>query len=195
MLLDFLLPAPCVVCGKVPKPICSQCVPEFEVQQESMFGVPFFYAGRLQGSLELLLTSYKDSHRLALEPVLISLLNQVACTTINTVEFDAIAVPPRNRKNYRRRGFHPIERLVARSSLSHFPRVQTRSNRSIADQRALAAKERAGNIFRAFSMRPGLGDLVLVDDVLTTGATLAELRRAATEAGYRVIGVCVIARR
>jgi predicted amidophosphoribosyltransferase len=34
-----------------------------------------------------------------------------------------------------------------------------------------------------------------MDDVLTTGATVAELRRAAIEAGYRVIGVCVIARR
>lgn len=170
-------------------------MPEVTVRQEEWLGIPFFYAGRLQGNLELLLTSYKDSHRVALEPVLTSLLNQVASQTINSVAFDAIAVPPRNRKNYRRRGFHPIERLVARSSLGHFQKIQTKSNRSITDQRALAAKERAGNIYRAFSMRPGRGDLVLVDDVLTTGATLAELRRAAIEAGYRVVGVCVIARR
>jgi predicted amidophosphoribosyltransferase len=195
MLLDFVLPAPCVVCGKLPKPICSKCVPGVQIQQEDLFGIPFFYAGRLQGNLELLLTSYKDSHRIALEPVLISLLNHLASQIIKSIEFDAIAIPPRNRKNYRRRGFHPIERLVARSSLSHFPKVQTKSNRSITDQRALPAKERAGNIHRAFSMRPGQGDLVLVDDVLTTGATVAELGRAAIEAGYRVIGVCVIARR
>lgn len=52
-----------------------------------------------------------------------------------------------------------------------------------------------GNLRMAFSLKPGKGDLVLVDDVLTTGATMAELGRAATQAGFRVSAICVIARR
>jgi len=195
MLLDLLLPAPCVVCGKLPRPICSICLPAIEVHQSAALGVPLFYAGKLQGNLEKLVTAYKDSLLVSLEPVLVQLLNHVALQLQGSLLFDALVIPPKNRKNFRRRGFHPIERLVSRSILGEVPRVHSMTNRSISDQRSLAAKERAGNIEQAFSLRPGTGSVVLVDDVLTTGATIAELKRAATEAGYLVIGICVIARR
>jgi len=195
MLLDFLLPAPCVVCGKLPKPICSECVPDIQVHHSTLFGVPLVFAGKLQGNLESLITSYKDSQIVSLEPVLVGILNQVASQIQSSFSFDALAIPPRNRRNFSRRGFHPIERLVSRSCLRGIPKVHARSIRTIADQRLLAAKERAGNIHRAFSLMPGKGNLLLVDDVLTTGATLSELKRAATAAGYRVSGICVIARR
>jgi predicted amidophosphoribosyltransferase len=195
MLIDILLPAPCVVCGKLPKPICTPCVPELEVQEEKIFGIPLFFAGRLDGDLEKVITSYKDSHRISVEPVLVGLLNQVVRQTQTRVAFDLFAIPPRNKKNFRRRGFHPIERLTARSHLGNIPRVYSSATRPVSDQRLLAAKERAGNTNQAFSLCRGQGDLVLVDDVLTTGATVAELGRAAIEAGYRVSAICVIARR
>ncbi len=195
MLFDLLLPAPCVVCGKLPKPICISCIPRPVGQTEELLGIPLFYAGKLEKNLEILITSYKDSHRVALEPVLIGLLNQVVGRMLSTIHFDAYAIPPRNKKNYRRRGFHPIERLAQRSCLSKVPQVFSFSNRNISDQRELAAKERLGNTNMAFSLKRGQGDLVLVDDVLTTGATVSELARAATEAGFRVRAICVIARR
>lgn len=195
MLLDLLLPAPCVGCGKLPKPICSLCIPSADLEREEMFGIPLFYAGHLQGILEKLITSYKDSHRISVEPVLVELLNQVVRQTHTRVAFDLFAIPPRNKKNFRRRGFHPIEQLTARSHLGNIPRVYSSATRPVSDQRLLAAKERAGNTNQAFSLCRGQGDLVLVDDVLTTGATVAELRRAAIEAGYRVTAICVIGRR
>lgn len=195
MLLDFLLPAQCVVCGKLPKPICYSCIPSQQALRGEFAGLPLFYVGELEGDLEKIITSYKDSHRVSLEPVLTELLNRAVGQMQKNLEFNFFCLPPRNSRNYRRRGFHPIERLTGRSRLNMVPRVFAQPTRKLLDQRTLAAKERLGNTNMAFSIKSGQGKLVLVDDVLTTGATLAELKRAATEAGYRVIAICVIARR
>ncbi|HEX2706155.1 MAG TPA: phosphoribosyltransferase family protein, partial [Candidatus Lustribacter sp.] len=61
--------------------------------------------------------------------------------------------------------------------------------RRVADQAALGHDARAVNVAFAYDVRPGLGRAVrgrvcvLVDDVVTTGATLAEAARALRRAG------------
>jgi predicted amidophosphoribosyltransferase len=123
------------------------------------------------------------------------MLNHVVLAMQREHPFDCYVIPPSNKANFRRRGFHPIEQLTRGSALKKIARVYSQANRKIADQRTLAARESAGNTAMAFSVPSGHGDLLLVDDVLTTGATMAELGRAATNAGYRIRGMCVIARR
>jgi predicted amidophosphoribosyltransferase len=63
-------------------------------------------------------------------------------------------------------------------------------------QSDLAASERRANVrgaFRASSQVSGRHVLV-VDDVLTTGATLGECARALRDAGARRVGVLTVAR-
>jgi predicted amidophosphoribosyltransferase len=67
-------------------------------------------------------------------------------------------------------------------------------NRKIRDQSELNAHERSENIYHALAIDrnklPALGvetDVILVDDLLTTGATLLEARRALELRGIRVI--------
>ena len=67
--------------------------------------------------------------------------------------------------------------------------------RSVADSAGLTGAERAANLAGAFRARrapPGWSALV-VDDVVTTGATLGEARRALLEAGWDVLGGAVVA--
>jgi predicted amidophosphoribosyltransferase len=66
--------------------------------------------------------------------------------------------------------------------------------RKIKDQSGLSAHERSENIYQALAINrnkmPALGvgtDVILVDDLLTTGATLLEARRALEVRGIRVI--------
>lgn len=59
-------------------------------------------------------------------------------------------------------------------------------------RRGLTIEERAAKK-RAVSCQPITGDVVLVDDVLTTGATLAGAARAVADAGGRVVGALVLA--
>lgn len=194
MLIDFLLPAPCVICGKLPKPLCEQCWPSPINGRESLAGGQLFFSAELEGECETLIKHYKDKSRLVLERPLGELL-EYSILQAALQNFDCYAIPPKNLPNFRRRGFDPLQRIVKRTSLNTFPRLLVASNRKRADQRKLSFFQRQQNLVGAFEARPGNGRVLLVDDVVTTGATLRELKRACQQAGYEVAGFCVIARR
>ncbi len=62
--------------------------------------------------------------------------------------------------------------------------------RRVRDQSGLDATARSYNMQGAFALKKGTyprGDLVLIDDVVTTGATLHEAGRALRSAGFNVI--------
>jgi predicted amidophosphoribosyltransferase len=69
--------------------------------------------------------------------------------------------------------------------------------RVTVDQVGLSAAERARNLHGAFRWRPGRSlsgrDVVVVDDILTTGATVSEAVRVLDEAGHRPVGIAVVA--
>ncbi len=98
----------------------------------------------------------------------------------------------------RRRGYDPVMRLAlaagcrpVRGALVHV--------RDVRDSAALSASDRAGNIEGAISVPPSMRaalrgcTVVLLDDVVTTGATLAECARALRAAGAIVPSAAVVA--
>jgi ComF family protein len=72
--------------------------------------------------------------------------------------------------------------------------------KATASQGHLSPGERASNVSGAFRLRPGAHDLVaekrilLVDDVLTTGATVSACTRVLLGAGAASVDVIVLAR-
>ncbi len=195
MLLDFLLPAPCVVCGQLPKPICKKCQPVGFHGQDTIQGVKLYFAFRLSGDIEAVLKSYKDKSRIALERALAVEFDKLLQRVAKLESFNCYATPPINFSNFKRRGFTPIERLVRRTSLAQVKKIGLASNRKIADQRSLSKPARFSNTSLAFGAKSGNGRVLLVDDVATSGATLREMRRSLEAAGYEVVAYCVLARR
>ncbi|WP_220150070.1 ComF family protein [Acidipropionibacterium virtanenii] len=98
----------------------------------------------------------------------------------------------------RRRGAdHVLDLLRAASARCELPAGAVspllRRTRRVHDQVEVSHEARSGN--QAGSMRalPGAGEVVVVDDIRTTGASLDEAVRALTASGYRVLAALVLA--
>ncbi len=110
-------------------------------------------------------------------------------------EVQALIPVPMNPEKERERGYNPSALLAHQISIGTdipvLPLIQkTRSNVS---QRTLSREERLKNPRGAFEViaLAGVERVVLVDDVLTTGATLEECAKVLKTAGVRWVGAVV----
>ncbi len=117
--------------------------------------------------------------------------------TASAVSFDCVTHVPMTRGERRARGFNP-SRLLARGVAR---RAGVRERRLLAKvrvtrpQRVLTAVERETNLRGAFrAVRCGTGAVLLVDDLLTTGATADECARTLRAAGFERVTVLTVAR-
>ncbi len=201
-ILEFVFPARCVICSKPPRLLCQGCLPlsspnTFEL--DSTHGISSF---DYQTELGKVLNGFKDRGLLQLS----TRLAQVWLSDFEraVAEFgpDAILVPPSSRANFRKRGYNPTELLVKKTLSISSANVKALSVetpkliRQTKDQSSLNQPQRAANLSGAFCYQGKPSRRVLlIDDVLTTGATLQEMLRAVHATGAEVAGICVLAQR
>lgn len=92
---------------------------------------------------------------------------------------------PARSADVRRRGFdHAAVLAEGLGDLLGLPVVGLLERAGAAeDQAGLSARERRRNLERAFIARPSAGHVILVDDVITTGATLSACAQALEASG------------
>lgn len=151
------------------------------------------YAGPLREAVHRL----KFGRRPALARPLAALMLEPWAAWLPPV--DAVLPVPLARARERQRGFNQAallaERVAGALGVRLEPRWLARA-RDTAPQTDLDVAARRANVRGAFlgsAAVRGL-DLLLVDDVLTTGATASECARALRAAGARHVGVLTVAR-
>jgi ComF family protein len=196
--VEPIVPPLCATCG-LPRPTfeagagrCYACLtapPAYDYARAA--GA---YAGVLRDAVHAL----KFGGVLALARPLAALVLEQQATLLGP-HVDALVPVPLAADRERSRGFNQSEllatHLAAASGLPTRPRWLSR-RRATRPQTELNAGERHRNVADAFraSPRAAGAHVVLVDDVVTTGATVSECARTLRAAGARTIGVLAVAR-
>lgn len=181
----------CPVCA-LPTPgasICGACLkraPHFDATQ-AVF--------RYEFPVDRLIQSLKYAHRLASADFFGGVLAQIAAPC----RPDLIVPVPLSATRLAQRGFNQaleIARPLARALGAPLEICGIHRQRDTAPQASLPWKERVKNIRHAFDCAIDLTGktVLLVDDVMTTGATLDELARTLKEHGAARVEACVLAR-
>jgi ComF family protein len=188
--LPWLPRSRCAVCAlPLPSgPVCGACVarpPRFD-RVEAPFAYRFPVAA--------LILALKYGGRLALARTLGDALAEAVPR-----DADAIVPMPLAHGRLKERGFNQaleIARVVAAHTRIPLLRNAVRKVVDTPPQAALPFKERAKNVRRAFQCDSDLTGqrIAVVDDVLTTGATLDELARVLRKAGAVRVTGWVVAR-
>ena len=144
---------------------------------------------------------YKYNRALYFEPFLADLLVRQAVPSLQKEKWDLIVPVPLHPAKEREREFNQAERLARHLSRATQIPVNTalvRRVKSTATQTQLNRAERTGNMRAAFAARGPKklnGErIILLDDVLTTGATTSACARVLRRAGAGDLCVWTVAR-
>ena len=157
--------------------------------------------------LRLAIVAWKEEGRTSLLRPLAHLLAASVAEVVGDTPGPVVLVPvPTSRRSRLARGADVVDQLarvaaglLRDAGVDVTVRQGLRVARRTVDQSGLGARDRARNLAGAFALRSSfaLGDrhLVVVDDIVTTGATLGEAVRALRVAGHRPIGAATMAHR
>jgi len=199
----LLQPVDCLGCGRADRALCPACrrairpVAARPVRCDAPVGVPVWVAADYAGTIRAAVLALKEHGRAdaarTLGPILLVAVRAAATHAVGgSLE---LARVPTTRRALLRRGLDPIGELLRAVGLR-----ESRVLRPVRTWRAGAqkARDRRGRLaadrgrFRARGRLEGRAFL-LVDDVVTTGATLLAAVRAIEAGGGRVLACAALA--
>lgn len=219
----FLTAAECAGCGAFESFLCGACQRALRADPVSTHtprGLPVYAGLVFEGVAARVIRAMKQEGRTSLirhlAPPLFAALQHGASSVHGSDEHpprapvrDTLApigyplthhviVPvPTSPAAFRRRGYRVPDLLIRATGLRAVPLLRT--TRRVDDQRHLGRAQRQRNVSHSMGVRAstrtpaGTVPVLLVDDVMTTGATLDEAARALREAGFRVPAAVTLA--
>ncbi|TSD97886.1 ComF family protein [Gordonia rubripertincta] len=209
---DLVLPVVCGGCGRPGTPWCAHCEAAWHDAPVAAHprispGVPVWALGRYRGPHRNGIIAVKEHDRRDLIPPLGAALAHAVRMLAGWGELPdadrmALIPAPTRRLSARRRGGDRVTAIAERaapllgSRVSVAPLLVTAT--TARDSAGLDARARARNLAGAVRLRGGArppngATALLVDDVLTTGATAAESVSVLHAAGVGVAAVVVLA--
>lgn len=218
--IDWLYPPYCGGCGNLGDNWCKTCqqqaarVPDLVCQicgdvvhkpgtcKDCVASQPFFNSARswgfFDGPVKNILHSLKYKRNIGLGNALAFHLAETKVPFIN--EFDIIIPVPLSHERFVERGYNQAAMLAFPLSLILKKKYHSGGLKKVLEtktQVGLNITERQQNIKNAFHANPKIVEgksILLIDDVMTTGATLNECSRALLASGAIEVNALTLAR-
>lgn len=207
-MLDLILPLQCGGCGAPATRWCPACAAALSVAADEPYvvaprldpGVPVFGLGRYAGPRRQAIVALKEHGR---RDLVAPLSRALALGIHQLTGWGVLAAPlavvpaPTRRLAARRRGGDPVARIAAAATAAA-PGVcvvaALHTAGLVRDSVGLGTAARERNIAGRVRLTARLAaEVLLVDDVVTTGATAREAVRVLGDGGVRVAAVLALA--
>lgn len=191
--LALVLPVACAGCDEPDVSLCEGCAEALRpgVRRRDLATVTVWSGLGFEGVPARVIRALKADGRTALACDLAPALRAAAAAVPGGQ--DAVFVPvPTSRASFRRRGYRVPDLVTTRAGLP--VRRLLRATRQTADQRGLDLEGRRRNVAGSLAAQGAASrTVVVIDDVVTTGATLEEAVRALRAGGAHVLGAISVA--
>lgn len=192
-LTQLIFPSRCFGCQRLGPSICSGCRsswhPHYYKRSLDQFKV---HSALIYTPIaaKIILAAKESGQKGADELIIQSIIHVLEKNKVNTNLARLVPIPS-SKASQRRRGRSFMVDLVSQiSERTGIPMLDClQLSRRVLDQSRLDRDQRAKNLDGAFSLSCHVrGELILIDDVVTTGATLREAFRAVNSQGFQAIG-------
>ena len=204
-LAEIIFPSRCIGCSQLGISICSACRKNWHphIYHRNLKvlskNYPVISAIEYSTVASAVLLRAKESSQAVADALVVNAIAHSLRYFVKNFGVGSLAAIPSRRSATRKRGrdfMKEITQSLATSeSLDYIEILQ--HQRAVRDQSQLNSQQRMSNVAEAFSIinnSAKVGDfgntrpLIIVDDLVTTGATLAEAIRALRTADFEVIG-------
>lgn len=195
-LQELLFPLYCHGCGVLGESLCSYCKNSYEIREflSRVGAVPTFSAVAYNSvARRILLASKEDGVRAADDLIVRALEHSLRHALRSTGKTPVLVPIPSSSQAVRRRGRDFLSEISKRvSEVVDLPtQCLLQHNRRVKDQTLLGASARFKNLEGALVLRKRpihIREVFLIDDLVTTGATLNEAVKTLEMSGFRVVG-------
>lgn len=204
-ILDFLAPPSCVFCGAPgeddARKICPACHADLPWHTPAVAPTPGIFTVSItllhySFPVDVAIKALKFNRQLFYAPAFAELL--LAASPLLPVDVDAVVPVPLHWRRKMLRGFNQADEIAGPlAGMLGVPLVRgVRRHKATAMQSGLDAAERAANVRNAFSATRHLvvSHALIVDDVITTGATVQQLARALLANGVTKVSALAVAK-
>ena len=200
-LRSLIFPQICIMCGIRPEDICSDCLPIWHRPAAiTRFDKVLSASVATYDSqvARVVLKAKEERNKCAQEIIASSLFKAIQLLKTSEVS-DVVLVPiPSTPQAIRKRGesfLHPILQLVIEMASHNGEKWHWREllihSKKVRDQAGLTSQQRQANLKGVFRLREGVREIrpiIVVDDVMTTGATMRNAISALSERKMTVLG-------
>lgn len=170
--------------------ICYNCFDKLKNEKRFRSFGKLYYCFNYSGDFRKLLLAYKNSSRGPLSRTIASLVKEEFFEVLFNEEIDMIIPVPISKKRNRDRGFNQVEEVLNRLNCRYTTIERIKNTKKM--YKILNEEKREKNIKGSFDGNLDCSgkNVLIVDDIVTTGATLREFKKAVEQYGKAKKIIC-----